>query len=320
MRLFSFLTTLLFIMSTPAFAAVDSTHVGFVDSSLWFDHEPFFSGQEVRVYTTLANSSSADFNGVVEFYDGETTIGNAQVTLERNGGFQVLWADWVPQEGDHTVRVKIAEATLTPPGGEPEVVEYTQEPASLTRFIDTDTDGDGVGNKEDTDDDGDGIPDVDDAEPLIKKVDTSSSDVAENPELVSVKENIEDKSTETLSKIGEFASSTSPKVASAIESTIDAIEEFRETQSKNIDEKLKEVKYKIEEDKAGFENVELGEGEEKKKNDPFNQLQLLALTTAGYTLSHKIVFYIVGVFLLYLILKKVIPGIFGLLRGRGDDY
>ena len=40
-----------FFLSSVASAAVDTTHVGFVDTSLWFDREPFFSGEEVRVYT-----------------------------------------------------------------------------------------------------------------------------------------------------------------------------------------------------------------------------------------------------------------------------
>lgn len=296
----------------PAFAVVDSKYVGFVDSSLWFDREPFFSGEEVRVYTTLANSSSADFKGVVEFYDGETTIDKANVTLERNGGFQVVWADWVPEEGNHKVSVRITEATLTPPGGEPEVVEYKDEPETVERFIDTDTDGDGVGNREDNDDDNDGIPDSEDKEPLV--ADTETSDEKSDS---SVKENLEDKSTQLVSKIGEVASSTSPKIIAGIEKTIDAIEEFRQTQSNNVDEKLKQVKQKIKDDQVGSEEIPIEE--QKRKNDPFNQLQLLALTTAGYTLSNKILFYIVGVAVLYLFLRKIFPWIYGLVRGRNMD-
>lgn len=303
------LSVLLLTASTSVHAKVDATHVGFVDSSVWFDHEPFFSGEEVRVYTTLANSSPADFKGVVEFYDGETMIGTSQVTLERNGGFQVLWTDWVPQEGTHTVQVQITEATLTPPGGKAESIVYERTPISLNRFVDTDTDGDGIGNKEDIDDDGDGIPDTEDPEPLIKK---KEEVVHDN----STKEDIEEKSTEVISKIGEFASSTSPKVISGVKNTMDAIEEFRILQSNSIARKLKEVKQKIEEDQVGFEDAPEGEG--KKKNDPFNQLQLLALTTAGYTLSHKIAFYIAGMFILYVLVRKIIPFLYGMIRNRDD--
>ncbi len=312
MRIFSPIlytaTFLFFLLVTPVLAAVDATHVGFVHSSIWFDREPFFSGQEVRVYTTLANSSSADFKGVVEFYDGDVAIGSAQVSLERNGGFQVLWTDWVPEEGDHSVSVKIIEATLTPVGGEPEVVSYTEEPEALIRFVDTDTDGDGVGNREDSDDDNDGIPDNVDDEPLVKSV-VEESDTEEN----SVKENLKEKSTKVISKIGNIASSTSPKIIAAAEKTYEAIEEFRTTQSKNIDEKIKTIKHDIVKDEA----EDLPDGE-KKKNDPFNQLQLLAFTAAGYTLSHKIVFYITGIFIVYILLKKIFPWIYRLIRPKED--
>ncbi len=301
------------LLVLPAFGALDTKYVGFVDSSLWFDREPFFSGEEVRIYTTLANSSSADFKGSVEFYDGDAVIDSADVTLERNGGFQVVWVDWTPTEGDHSVGVKIVDATLTPPGGEPESVVYENNNTySQDRFIDTDTDGDGVGNIEDLDDDNDNILDSEDEEPLIATIYDDKEE--------SLKKDLEEKSTEIVSKLGEFASSTSPKIATAVEKTIDAIEEFRVTQSKNIKEKIQETKKKIDKEKASLEDGYLDETGEKKKNAPFNQLQLLALTTAGYTLSNKIVFYITGVFILYFILKKIIPWIYRLMRGRSEEY
>ena len=249
MRIISIITFLFLVASTPVYGAVDATHVGFVDSSIWFDREPFFSLEEVRVYTTLANSSSADFNGVVEFYDGEIAIGSQNVTLERKGGFQVVWVDWVPEEGNHNLSVRITEATLTPTAGEPEAVEYTDLQTSLNRFVDTDTDGDGVGNKEDNDDDNDGIPDSEDNEPLVAFVEESTKELDDEVE-DSVKENLEEKSTQLVSKIGEVASSTSPKIIAGVEKTIDAIEEFRTTQSRNIDDRIKQLKQKIEQDKA----------------------------------------------------------------------
>jgi len=306
---------LLFALTVlPARAAVDTTYVGFVDSSLWFDREPFFSGQEVRVYTTLANSSPADFTGTIEFYDGEAVIGTTRVTLERNGGYQVVWTDWVPDEGNHSVRVRITEATLTPAGGEPEAVEYNKEPAVLDRFIDTDTDGDGIGNKEDVDDDNDGIPDSEDDEPLVKAPETSNSHTDS-----SVKGGLEDKTTEVVLKIGEVASSTTPKIIAGVKDAIDAIEEFRVKQSENINTKITHVKQRIVEDQVGFEDAPSDTSKAQKRNDPFNQLSLLALTTAGYTLSHKIAFYITGAFIMYFLLRKVVPFLYTIVR-RGDDY
>jgi len=300
---------LFFTFTAFVSASVDINNVGFVNSSLWFDREPFFSGEKVRMYTTIANSSSSDFEGVVEFYEGKTLLNKDSVKLERNGDFQVVWADWTPKEGNYEISVKISNVKLTALGGESQSVEYDKEPVIVSRFIDTDTDGDLLGNKEDLDDDNDGIKDNEDENPLISDI-----KVNDNLETDSVRENINDKSTDLLLKIGEIASSTTPKIASAIEGAFSEIEEFRIQQSDNVDKKIKQVKQKIAEDNVGSDEISIGE--EKKKNDPFNQLQLLALTTAGYTLSHKIAFYIVGIFILYLIFKKIIPWIYGIVRGR----
>ncbi len=316
------ITVFIFLMfSVSAFGAVDTTHVGFVDSSVWFDREPFFSGEQVRVYTTLANSSQDDFKGVVEFYDGETVIGSAQVSLERNGGFQVVWADWVPKEGNHKISVKITKASLTPLGGKPEVVEYSNKPVTVDRFVDTDTDGDGIGNKDDSDDDNDGIPDNKDAQPLVKLVKNSDS-----KSKGSIKRNLEDESTQFIEKVGEIASSTSPKIIAGVKKTINVIERFRKTQSKNVDKRIKQIKQKIAENQKNIKNISIldkngkGKKDNKKKNDPFNQLQLLALTTAGYTLSYKIAFYITGAFILYFLFRKIIPRIYNFVRRRNNDY
>ena len=169
MRVISVIILIFLMFSTPVLGAIDTTHVGFVDSSIWFDREPFFSAEKVRVYTTLANSSTADFKGTVEFYDEKTVFGKTEVILERNGGFQVVWADWIPKEGNNKISVEITEAIITPAGGKPEAVVYKNKPTyTVNRFVDTDTDGDGIGNKDDNDDDNDGIPDNKDAQPLIK--------------------------------------------------------------------------------------------------------------------------------------------------------
>lgn len=292
----------------PVHAQVDPAHVGFVNSSVWFDREPFFAGETVRVYTTLANSTSADFTGTVTFFDSEAEIGSAQVTLERNGGFQTVWIDWTPEEGDHQVGVLITNATLTPQGGEPQAVSYGDTPEFIpARFIDTDTDGDRVGNREDEDDDNDGIPDENDNDPLVHFPQTVSDGEEESAQ------SIEELSAKALTGIGEIASSTIPAVTAAVKSTAQAIENFRTSTSDTVEGQIALVKQRIAESQAGFEEVP--EGGEPKKNDPFNQLQLLALTTAGYTLSNKVAFYLAGAIILYLLLKKVIPWIYRKVRG-----
>jgi hypothetical protein len=292
--------TFVFLLSTPVYA-LDTTHVGFVSSPLWFDREPFFAGQSVRVYTMLTNSSSADFSATVEFRDVDTVIGTSNVTLAKNGGFQVVWIDWTPNEGDHTISASVTNATLTEPGGTPQSVTYSGSSASAPkRFVDTDTDEDGIGNRDDLDDDNDGIPDAEDSEPLV---------------VVSVKEQqaLLTTSKDVGTVLQTLIATTTPKIVATTQSIVSALDTFRTNQGNNILEQAGNVKKEIEEAKEFAQTS----GEEVK-TDPISQIKLLALTTAGYTLSNTILFYIVFAVLGYLLLRKILPWIFRKFRGKSE--
>lgn len=313
MRTFLTSVATFFLLTTTAFAAIDTSHIGFVRSAIWFDHEPFFSGETVRVYTTLANSTAADFKGTVEFYDDEVQIGRATLSLERNGGFQTVWTDWVPAEGDHAVSVKISSGVLTDASGEAqEVRSEGGNTQKLTRFVDTDTDGDRIGNREDNDDDGDGIPDENDAEPLVAYSEPSGEDEALASTTIS---RVEEFAGEAVKQVAAFASSTSPKIKSGVVAVANAVEEFRTTQKKNIDTQIKGVKIRLAERDIQSDTPE---GEEKQKHSPFDQVELLALTLAGFTFSNTFVFYLAGVLFTFFILVKFLPWIYHKVRGREE--
>lgn len=296
--LFASLFTLAFIVGTPlAYAAVDPSHIGFVESRLWFDHEPFFAGQSVRIYTTIANSSSADFSGSVEFYARDERIGKVPVTLQHGGGFQVVSADFVPEEGEYALSVRITEGMIVEEGKEPQSISYEFAAAApITRMVVADTDGDGVGNDVDADDDNDSIPDSDDAKPLTKAV-------TEEREGQKQSEGARVTFTE---RAEEIALRTAPKIVAAAQAAIATVEDFRGNQSATVLRHKAEATARVEEEKHARAT---GETDPEEKYAPFNQLRLLALTAAGYTLSNKIIFYLAGAFLLYLLIRKIIPRI-----------
>lgn len=294
---------LAFMFTTSVYAATDTPYVGFVSSPLWFDREPFFSGQSVRVYTMLTNSSSADFSATVEFHDTGTVIGTSNVTLAKNGGFQVVWVDWTPSEGDHTISASVTNATLTEPGGEPQSITYSGDSASAPkRFVDTDTDGDGIGNREDPDDDNDGILDADDPEPLTASI----LSALEEQTLIET-------SKDVAGTLQDFIATSTPKIVAVAESTAKVINSFREKEGVKLAERAQEVREEI----VLAKESAVAQGE-KPKTDPISQIKLLALTTAGYTLSNTILFYTVFVILLYLLLRRVLPWIVRKIRGKSE--
>ena len=161
----SFFTILLFFIATavPAYA-VDTPikNAGFVPSNIWYSREPFFSGENIRIYTVIFNGSSEDLVGTVEFLDNQTLIGKADFSLARGGRIRDVWVDWVVKDGKHTITARLSGVQAIDTGGKkrPIVLENT-ETAKSELVIDVDTDKDGIGNTDDPDDDNDTVSDID---------------------------------------------------------------------------------------------------------------------------------------------------------------
>lgn len=143
---------------TPSGA--QANNAGFVDG-LWFQREPVFAAVDNRIYVAIRNNTGSDLTGTVTFYVGEERIGSQSVSALSNRLIE-SWIDWTPQYGEQTIRAELSRVTLSTATSSSRAelpVAATRE----TRFIDYDTDGDGVGNSDDADDDGDGYADTEEA-------------------------------------------------------------------------------------------------------------------------------------------------------------
>ncbi|MAF59620.1 MAG: Ig-like domain-containing protein [Candidatus Pacebacteria bacterium] len=316
MRLTKFLPVLLLIITSVSVAhAININHVGFLQTSVWFEKEPFFAGETIRVYTALANSTEADVTGTVKFLSNGVEIGSGDVVLERQGGFQVIWTDWTPLAGTHTVTAKFVDVVTTEPGEAPQEIEYTGEVATAeVKNADTDTDGDGVGNSKDLDDDGDGLLDTEDPEPLIKAANPDEEEVEEeNKESLANVEEAVEKITEVA---GELAEDAIPVAKTTTQKVISTLEGIRIEKAGDVDEARSRLEEKLAEETSG---VELPEGSEIDST-PFGQLRLVALTAASYTLNNAYAFYVALLIALYFIVWKSLKWIFRKMFSRGDDY
>lgn len=310
-KLLSLIVVLFFVLA-PSAHAINVEHVGFLQSSVWFEKEPFFAGKSIRVYTALANSTEADVEGMVRFLSNGEEIGRADVALERQGGFQVIWADWTPTGGTHRVSAEFINVIATEPGQAPEVIEYTGQLANTEeRDIDNDTDGDGIGDKIDTDDDGDGVLDTDDASPLVPN---TSAEPEEDGDinLANVEEVVEkvtELATEVADEVIPIAQSTTQKV-------VDTLEKTRIEQGAKVDAARERLKEKIEEEQSG---ALLPDGEDIEKT-PFGQVRLAALTAASYTLNNAYAFYTALLIALYFIVWRGLGWVFRKMRGDRDEF
>jgi len=134
-----------------------------------------------RIYATVHNNSSSDLSGVVKFYDESVQrfIGTDQPVSIVAGKTDDVFIDW---SGD-TLGVHIIAVRVVPWFTEED--DPANNKGSVTIYVDRDSDGDGVVDREDVDDDNDAVPDRADAFPLNSEesVDTDGDRVGNNADL-----------------------------------------------------------------------------------------------------------------------------------------
>lgn len=114
-----------------------------------------FLNQSARIYATVQPDCQRDTEGSVLFYANGKEVATKPISYKKSGRAEEVWANWRPTEyGNTTLRVDTKGE-----GGE------VGDSASITLFVDRDTDNDGIGDREDPDDDNDGVPDGQDSQP-----------------------------------------------------------------------------------------------------------------------------------------------------------
>ncbi|PIR98573.1 MAG: hypothetical protein COT88_00910 [Candidatus Colwellbacteria bacterium CG10_big_fil_rev_8_21_14_0_10_41_28] len=147
----SLLTVILFI--TPALA--QTYNAGFI-TGIWLSKTPIFVGQTVRIYTAVQNHSGFDIDGSVKFViDGEDI--DARGVSAVNDRIIEVWTDHIFDYGNHTIEARFIDPSIDSGS----TVSLNNDLINLKIFVDTDTDGDEIGDVTDEDDDNDGVSDED---------------------------------------------------------------------------------------------------------------------------------------------------------------
>ena len=308
--------TFVFLLSIFSFAlfpfplrAETIGNLGFVNGSLWYEREPFFAGETVRVYSILANSTEYDLTASVVFYDNDVKIGQGAVNLSRFGGSQIVWVDWTPKEGNHSVSAKIEGALISRSGEAPRAVELASAAtAPVAKFVDADIDHDKIGNATDTDDDNDKIPDKKDPQPLVANA--AGDPYAKSSSVPSSKNSeggINAKAVESVttalggvgSVLSNAVSDAAPKAVALAEGSFRTVEDWRVAQSERISEARDRSKAEI--DTKAAEAAKNGEDGGTLWPD---QAKNLALVFAAFAFGHATVFYpLLAVIFWYVIVR-----------------
>lgn len=147
--------SLLFLLC--AFGFPHATNAALYDVSvsagdISFSPSELILGDATRIYATILNKGERDVEGIARFYDHDTLIGAKAFSVRANTRPEDAWVRWSPSGyGDHTIRVVL--------DNDPGYVDgnLSDNAAMVTAFVDRDTDGDGVPDRQDDDRDNDGL-------------------------------------------------------------------------------------------------------------------------------------------------------------------
>lgn len=135
-------------------------------------------GKTVRIYASVKNNSGQDLFGTVKFYDekhGEFIGEDQPVSVIANNTDDVF-VDWNAKSvGEFPISARVIPWEEA--GDNPDNNKVT-----TAIYVDIDSDGDGIPNRQDPDDDNDGVLDKDDAFPLdsAESVDTDGDGIGNN--------------------------------------------------------------------------------------------------------------------------------------------
>jgi len=143
--------TALFLFSGQKAMAVVNISLG--DSDVMFSKETPFAGDSIKIYARLTNSGDEDVLGYVIFSDNNKQISSPQQISIKKDCYDDVFVEWKVTGGDHKIELNVFDTN-----------NQEQSPRKdkvITKLlsIDSDSDGDGIGDKVDADDDNDGVLD-----------------------------------------------------------------------------------------------------------------------------------------------------------------
>jgi len=171
-----FVLFLVFIIFSVLFVkdAVNAqADLSITNASISFSEESFLTGNMIRIYVRVWNTSDIDAQGFVKIYLNESQIGDSQPISLKTGTYDDIFLDWLANAGVYSIKAELTDVL-------PEDIDADNNIVLIENlFVDLDTDQDGIGNKEDLDDDNDGLSDENEAvagtDPLL--VDTDNDGV-----------------------------------------------------------------------------------------------------------------------------------------------
>ena len=141
------------LFSAPtAFAEDPNCLVPMIPNDMIFVPGAPVVNQQAKIYVTVDPNCDQDVDGAIEFFTNDVSLGSTPFSYKASGRTEEVWMSWTPKASG----VQVMKATLSSPG-------WTGGSLSKELYIDGDNDNDGIGDVLDPDDDNDGLTDAEEA-------------------------------------------------------------------------------------------------------------------------------------------------------------
>ncbi|MBI2041459.1 MAG: hypothetical protein HYT20_00380 [Candidatus Nealsonbacteria bacterium] len=155
-KIFNFsLTTAVILLSVFLFSfdSFAKTDLSLTATDIALSKDEPLAGETIKVFARVFNLGDTDVYGFVVFSDNGKEIADPQPISVKSNTYDDVFIDWLAPAGSHDVQAKIVATNLADENS------ANDKAIRENYFVDSDIDGDGVGNSKDTDDDNDGLTD-----------------------------------------------------------------------------------------------------------------------------------------------------------------
>ena len=291
--------------------AFAEAEIGFPKSNIFIDSTSILEGESTNLYIILHKTVEAEPSVDIAIMDNDSILSTSTVKFYKNENLKIIKTKIKPEAGTHSFYARVQGSASTILNAS--VSRRTEE---ISFFVDSDTDGDGIGNIEDLDDDGDAIPDTEDEEPLVanekkffsdlikRLTENKTASTSKNEKQIDYKTpgEITTILDETKKSNYSFASSSTviKDTAAGFSNTFKKLENFRKNAAESInDYKVKELeKIKLIEDrtkKTPEEKISKKDASDLRSS----QIASAAAAFTGAIFNHLTLFYIHIMILLY---------------------
>lgn len=148
------------MLATHPVFAVSSADVSLNGDDLLFRPPHTIVNQSNQIYIMVTNKGSSDVEGIVRVFDDGILIGEKPYSVKAASVRDEVWVAWTPKTiGNHAMKIEAVNDASTPDTTPADNI------ITVSRFVDQDTDHDGIPDVSDPDDDNDGVSDAQDEFP-----------------------------------------------------------------------------------------------------------------------------------------------------------